>query len=457
MSRLGLIARLAVVPRTTRGLTQIFWDKINDKLKIAHPDATGDEIERVSRKGAVGGYASLDSTGKVPAAQLPAASGGGLATPAASGLVAVDTGTGTTYGRTIAGTSPVTVTNGDGLGGNPTIAMPAASGSQSGHLSSTDWTTFNGKAAGTHASSHQHGGSDQIATATPAANAIPKAGSAGTLADAWLSAILQAIGALSTTGLVARTGAGTVAARSIEVGTGLSVANADGASGNPIINLDSAAPSAASAVTRVVRAQPYNTQIVWDGDVGFSTGVGTTLTQYLTNTLVGLQAAVLNANSNWPVRTNVQNYRIGHCGTLKVRFRSDSAGTASHRFWIGYMTTVGTGSTPVGQGCGLNYDPAISPNWQVFAFDGTTITRTDTGVVYASSTHYFASVRTDASGVYCRVWVAGDPEPADTSHTTNLPSSSTNMYQIWLIFRSAAGTSTVVHFGQQYSAEILDA
>lgn len=38
----------------------------------------------------------------------------------------------------------------------------------------------------THASRHQHGGVDEIATATPAANAIPKATSSGKL-DAWIS------------------------------------------------------------------------------------------------------------------------------------------------------------------------------------------------------------------------------------------------------------------------------
>ena len=37
-----------------------------------------------------------------------------------------------------------------------------------------------------HASSHRHGGSDEVATSTPAANAIPKAGAGGTLDPAWL-------------------------------------------------------------------------------------------------------------------------------------------------------------------------------------------------------------------------------------------------------------------------------
>jgi hypothetical protein len=38
----------------------------------------------------------------------------------------------------------------------------------------------------THASQHQHGGSDEVAVATPAANAIPKAGAGGTLNSGWI-------------------------------------------------------------------------------------------------------------------------------------------------------------------------------------------------------------------------------------------------------------------------------
>ncbi|MBI4443516.1 MAG: hypothetical protein HY649_09110 [Acidobacteria bacterium] len=40
----------------------------------------------------------------------------------------------------------------------------------------------------THASEHQNGGNDEVATATPGANAIPKAEAGGTLADGWLPA-----------------------------------------------------------------------------------------------------------------------------------------------------------------------------------------------------------------------------------------------------------------------------
>ncbi len=39
-----------------------------------------------------------------------------------------------------------------------------------------------------HSTSHKNGGADEVATATPAANAIPKAGSGGTLAAGWIPA-----------------------------------------------------------------------------------------------------------------------------------------------------------------------------------------------------------------------------------------------------------------------------
>lgn len=52
-----------------------------------------------------------------------------------------------------------------------------------------------------HAASHQHGGSNEVATATAAANAIPKAGPGGTLASAWipdLSSVYQVVNSVIT-------------------------------------------------------------------------------------------------------------------------------------------------------------------------------------------------------------------------------------------------------------------
>lgn len=49
---------------------------------------------------------------------------------------------------------------------------------------SSQWAT---KADASHATQHKHGGSDEVASATPGANVIPKADSGGKLADGWIS------------------------------------------------------------------------------------------------------------------------------------------------------------------------------------------------------------------------------------------------------------------------------
>jgi hypothetical protein len=61
-----------------------------------------------------------------------------------------------------------------------------------------------------------------------------------------LDADLTAIAGISSNGLVARTGAGTAAARTITGGTFVSVTNGDGASGNPTLDLSAAAVVTAS-------------------------------------------------------------------------------------------------------------------------------------------------------------------------------------------------------------------
>lgn len=55
-----------------------------------------------------------------------------------------------------------------------------------------------GGTPGAHATTHQHGGSDEVATATPAANAIVKAGAASRIANGWLDATLESLAALGT-------------------------------------------------------------------------------------------------------------------------------------------------------------------------------------------------------------------------------------------------------------------
>lgn len=60
----------------------------------------------------------------------------------------------------------------------------------------------------THASEHKHGGADEVATATPGANSIPKAGAGGTLAVGWVPAMVGDSGSGGTAGLAPAPGPG---------------------------------------------------------------------------------------------------------------------------------------------------------------------------------------------------------------------------------------------------------
>jgi hypothetical protein len=60
---------------------------------------------------------------------------------------------------------------------------------------------------------------------------------------------LTAIAGLSSNGIIARTGAGTAAARTVTAGTGIAVTNGDGVSGNPTVAADLASQAEAEAGT----------------------------------------------------------------------------------------------------------------------------------------------------------------------------------------------------------------
>ncbi len=82
-----------------------------------------------------------------------------------------------------------------------------------------------------------------------------------------LDADLTAIAALATNGIFVRTGAGAAAIRSIAAGTGISVANSDGVSGNPTVTNSDTGSSAVA--THVGLADPH-TQYALESDVATS-------------------------------------------------------------------------------------------------------------------------------------------------------------------------------------------
>lgn len=84
--------------------------------------------------------------------------------------------------RVLTASSSVSVTNGTG-----TSTLACIMGTTSGTCcAGNDSRLSDARTPTAHAASHRNGGSDEIATATAAANAIPKAGAGGTLAVNWL-------------------------------------------------------------------------------------------------------------------------------------------------------------------------------------------------------------------------------------------------------------------------------
>ena len=178
----------------------------------------------------------FDTNGNLVVAGTNAAcgSGGSMAWPAAAGIavyggssawgtsITWNSGTSTITGNitgnaggTAAGLAAQYVdwsasSGGASIANKPTLGTAAAKNiPASGDASATevvygtDTRLTNSRAPSAHASTHQNGGGDEIATATAAANAIPKAGSGGQLAAGWMPALTGDV--TTSTGAVATT------------------------------------------------------------------------------------------------------------------------------------------------------------------------------------------------------------------------------------------------------------
>ncbi len=111
-------------------------------------------------------------------------------------IVAGSGGGGGGGGGTITAVTAGTGLTGGGVSGAVTLAADV--GTTAGKVAAGDDSRFSdARAPTTHAATHMHGGSDEVATATPGANHIPKAGAGGILSSAWLDVALDVLAGLT--------------------------------------------------------------------------------------------------------------------------------------------------------------------------------------------------------------------------------------------------------------------
>jgi hypothetical protein len=189
---------------------------------------------------------------------------------------------------------------------------------------------------------------------------------------------LTAIAGLSSSGLIARTGAGTAAVRTLTAGSGITVTNGDGVSGNPTVALSAVSgtstnPSGLSSVSFTGLTEPFYT-FIFDSIQPNSTDVDVEFR-------IEISA---NGGSSWTLAgaSSEGNWQLNSGGSGVFNLHT-TAGVG--QFFLGYKGTtnskVGGVITPTGltppinavRFSWYNTDPAGAVNFRTLA--GQSITQ----------------------------------------------------------------------------------
>ena len=250
-------------------------------------------------------------------------------------------GTGTV--TAVTGTAPVTSSGGT----TPDISMSAANATTNGYLTSTDWSTFNGKGSGTVTSVSFTGGIVSVATATTTP-ALTVAGTSGGIpyfssGTAWASSAALAANALMIGGgagsapSTTTTGTGVVTALGVNIGTvGAFVVNG-GALGTP----------SSGTVTNLTGTASINI----NGTVGATTadtGAFTSLSYTTTLTggtgiiAIGTNQFYKDASGNIGLGTTAPVSLLDVVGNVWVDSLSATNNAEKNSLFFGGASTVGT-------------------------------------------------------------------------------------------------------------------
>lgn len=262
--------------------------------------------------------------------------------------------------------------------------------------------------------------------------------SAGTLAvdtstiatQAWVGAGYQpldsdltAIAALSSTGLVARTGAGTAAARTITGGSGVTVTNGSGVSGNPTISFSGGTGQDDDPTTAyTISVTPSNASLFSrdSGVTARSTANGDT-SQYratqLTGSIADFYSTVGVAQTGW----NYSGYI-----SFKVKLITGSSIAATSRYKMGW--TNGGLSSLDAETAGrptmiFRYLTGLShTNWMCYTQNAAGSEETDSLVAVSINTVYMLEVRLTSTSI---TYLINGSTVA--THTTRIPPTTASL------------------------------
>ena len=269
--------------------------------------------------------------------------------------------------------------------------------------------------------------------------------------------------AAGANGLVTRTSAGAVTARTVTAGDGITVTDGDGVSGNPTIAVqESVKGFQLYQLFTVIQPQGVSVPNV--------DGVGATITSsglYGVNpSEAGFPCTQYGDASAAGSRFYVLGYFRIEAATMTTdilfKMGSDiSAGiTVVH---IGFSSNASvTSADPTGHRYTIRWARGTDTNWNLSVKDGTTQTLVDTGV--AVTADYYYAVRFVASTASVAVQISagatvataksGIDAAGTTSTSSNLPLSANDLYAIFSMQRSAASTSRCLKFGYWRTVQV---